>query len=70
MTARIVLSCDGTPTDRATIPLSRCRAALPTPALSPAEARYGHGYPAGWTRTGDSRDLCPGCSRAATEAPS
>lgn len=70
MTAGIVIRCDGTPTDRPNMSLERCRAFLPTTALSPDEARHVHGKPRGWTgrwRPGPAgvyrtEDLCPACS--------
>ena len=62
MTLQIVGCCDGTPAERDSIPLERCRAFLPTghvrslPALRVLDA-------AGWGLR-DGKLLCPACVRA------
>ena len=71
MTARLLLQCDGTPADRPTMTLERCRAFLPARAdvIGPegvplVEARR-EAAAAGWSRD-DDRDLCPACARGGT----
>lgn len=78
MTAGVIVQCDGTPADRPGMALERCRAFLPTPALSPDEARHVYGRPAGWTSRWDPatwpapsklQDLCPACARTPEATP-
>lgn len=63
MTLRVLVTCDGTPADRPSIPLGQCRAFLPLPMLAPAElaaAANAAGY-----RAIGGRHLCPSCVRSA-----
>jgi hypothetical protein len=67
MTLLVVLSCDGTPDDRPTMALGRCRAFLPLPFADPqtlAEATVAAGY-----RVHAGRYLCPACGRRTDTGP-
>jgi hypothetical protein len=65
VTALVIVHCDGTPADRPGMALSRCRAFLP---LRGTTHMHSDAVAAGWTPAtdgGPTRDLCPGCTRAA-----
>jgi hypothetical protein len=67
VTLLVVLSCDGTPADRPTMALSRCRAFLPLPFADPqtlAQATVAAGY-----RVHAGRYLCPACGRRTDTDP-
>jgi hypothetical protein len=61
VTLLVVLSCDGTPADRPTMALDRCRAFLPLPFADPhtlAQATVAAGY-----RVHAGGSLCRACRR-------
>jgi hypothetical protein len=65
MSVAVLLSCDGTPAVRPSIPLERCRAFLTLP-INPAEAAD-KANAAGWLKS-PAGALCPGCARAYQES--
>lgn len=77
MTIRLLVSCDGRPSDRDTIALEKCRAFLPVLVSTVGEARavaLSSGWstrwdPGTWPATSMQQELCPSCTRAVSEGP-
>src|SRR5688572_15301063 len=74
VTARLLITCDGTPADRPGMALETCRAFRPT-AASTIDAARAEAITAGWSTRWDpatwpapseQQDLCPACSRHTT----
>lgn len=64
MTFRVLVTCDGTPTDRPGMTLHRCRAFTTFPAGTAPELTAALNA-AGWMiRHRDRAHLCPSCVRA------
>lgn len=62
MSLILVVSCDGTPADRPSIPLAQCRASFPTAQSNPRLA-VTEAHRHGWSSEGE-RHLCPSCTGA------
>lgn len=66
---RLIITCQGTPAERPTMTLERCRSFLPVvPQWTPLtqlidpDAAINDAYLLGWSRTPGGRDLCPDCT--------
>jgi hypothetical protein len=64
----LILRCDGTTADRATVELGQCRGYLPMgdPDRDDAAVLVARANAAGYRVATDGRHLCPDCARGAT----